>query len=261
MKEALCKEFCDQLQVRKVPAGIAVGTNFIGPTGDPIGFYVVGPDAHGRFRVEDSGVTVPILESCGADLDLDSRFQFFNELLSQYQAEYDEASGELKTQALSSADVPKAAVRFVAMLLRLQDILLLTKERAESTFRQEAIRDAQKALGDRATITFDDAVSESIGDIKPDMIIRADNRMPVAVFLVSQDAKLYEAMLLQNEAQDGNDLLCKVVALMEHEASVSKRAFGQALNRLIPLRYRGDEKLAMERIVRETLGYAGKVLH
>jgi hypothetical protein len=61
MKEELCKEFCNQIQVRQVPSGLAVGTSFIGPDGDPIGFYVVGPDDSGRFRIEDSGATVPIL--------------------------------------------------------------------------------------------------------------------------------------------------------------------------------------------------------
>lgn len=132
MKELLCKEFCDQILVREVPAGLAIGTSYAGLTGDPIGFYVVGPNANGEYRIKDSGTTVPILEACGADISLESLGVLFREMLGQYQVDYDAARGELKTRAMSEAAIPKAALRFVALLLRLQDLTFLTKERAES---------------------------------------------------------------------------------------------------------------------------------
>ena len=40
MKDQLCKAFCDNVQVRRVPAGLAVSTSFLSPEGDRIGFYV-----------------------------------------------------------------------------------------------------------------------------------------------------------------------------------------------------------------------------
>ena len=55
MKDALCKAFCDQLAVRSIPAGLAVSTGFTLSNGEPLGFYIVGPDGTGRFRLEDDG--------------------------------------------------------------------------------------------------------------------------------------------------------------------------------------------------------------
>lgn len=254
MKEALCKEFCDQLQVRKVPAGLAVGTSFMGLNGDRIGFYVIGPSANGLFQIEDSGTTVPILEACGADIELGTRAQAFHDLLDQYEAEYDEDRGELKSRLVRESEVPKAALKFVALLLRLQDLMLLTKEKAESTFKEEALRDLKRTIGDRAIITVDDVVSDELNEFRADAVVRAFDRIPVAVFFVTADPKLYEAMLLQTEAEHKAHVECRVVALLERESCVSRKAFSYAMNRLIPLRYRGDEKSAMQRIALESLG-------
>ena len=254
MKQALCKEFCDQLTVRKVPAGLAVGTSYIGLSGDPIGFYIVGPEpkAAGRYRIEDDGATVPILEACGADLAIESRAAAFRELLDQYDVQYDEDSGELKTDLLLESEIPRAAFRFVAFMLRVQDLMLLTRDRAENTFRQEALRDLEETIGDSAKIEFDQLISNEI-DIAADVIIRAPQRAPIALFLVMQDSKLYEAMLLHTEATLKAHMPVKVIALLEDVTSVSKKTFKQALNRITPLHYRGDEKTAMQRIKSEAL--------
>ena len=56
MKEELCKAFCQDLEAVKVPAGLAVGTGFQKSDGDHIGFYIIGPDASGQYRVQDDGL-------------------------------------------------------------------------------------------------------------------------------------------------------------------------------------------------------------
>lgn len=254
MKELLCQEFCNQIQVHAVPAGLAIGTSHIGLTGDPIGFYVVGPNANGNFRIEDSGTTMPILDSCGADLAIESRASLFRELLAQYDVEYDDDRGELKTRSLTESEIPKAALRFFAFLLRVQDLTFLTQERAENTFKQEAIRDLRSEIGQLATITLDDVVSDAIADFKADIVVRAQGRAAVAVFLVRSDAKLYESMVLQSEAQYKAKVECRIIALMEDDSSVTKKAFSQALNRVIPLKYRGEEQSAIQRIAYEAVG-------
>ncbi|MDQ3287664.1 MAG: DUF1828 domain-containing protein [Pseudomonadota bacterium] len=133
MKEQLCQEFCERLRIRETPAGLSVGTGFAGLDGDPIGFYVIGPDENNRFRIEDNGATVPVLEACGADLDIAKRAEIFRGLLEQYGVHYDERSFELKTTAMSYEEIPKAALRFVALMLRLQDLTFLSRENAESS--------------------------------------------------------------------------------------------------------------------------------
>ena len=42
IKQEICKAFCGALSVREVPAGFAVGTGYIGMSGDAIGFYIGG---------------------------------------------------------------------------------------------------------------------------------------------------------------------------------------------------------------------------
>ena len=254
MKEALCKEFCDQILVRTVPAGLAIGTSYEGQAGDPIGFYVVGPNANGDYRIEDSGTTVPLLEACGADVSLESRGVLFREMLRQYEVEYDEDRGELKTRAMREEDIPKSALRFVALLLRLQDLTFLTRERAESTFKEEVVRDVERELRSKAQITLDASLSAGLEDFKVDIVIRAPNRSPVAVFLIREAARMYEAMLFQVEAELKAKLECRVIALMESDSSVTKKVLNQAMNRVIPLRYRGEESVAIARIARESIG-------
>ena len=124
MKHELCKAFCDQLHFREVPAGLAVSTAFSFSDSEPIGFYVVGPDALGRYRIEDDGNTIPVIEAEGVDLDTSTRQEALDSLLTEYGARYDEERGELTTLPLSADQVPPAAFKFVALLLRLQDLIL-----------------------------------------------------------------------------------------------------------------------------------------
>ena len=139
MKEELCKAFCDDLTVREVGAGLAVSTPFDGFNGEPIGFYIVRESVPpGYFHLEDDGTTIPMLEACGIDFASPTRSEAFAELISENGIIYDVDATVLKTQALPEDRIPDAARRFMAVLLRLQDFLLLTPERVASTFREDA---------------------------------------------------------------------------------------------------------------------------
>ena len=131
IQDLLCKEFCGTLTVSKVPAGFAIGTGYDGPDGDPIGFFVVGPNASGKFRIEDDGVSIPALESQGFDISTKTRSESFRALLEEYNVVFDDDSGEIVTGQLTPTQIAPMAMRFVALLLRIQDLLLLTKERVE----------------------------------------------------------------------------------------------------------------------------------
>src|SRR3954463_6680006 len=86
----------------------------------------------GRYRIEDDGTTIPMIEAEGIDLNTSTRQEALESLLTEYGARYDEEKGELTTAPLSVQKVPSAAFKFVALLLRLQDLILLTPERAAS---------------------------------------------------------------------------------------------------------------------------------
>jgi hypothetical protein len=180
LKHELCKAFCDQLQFREVPAGLAVSTAFSFSDSEPVGFYVVGPDALGRYRLEDDGNTIPMIEAEGIDLETSTRQEALDSLLAEYGARYDEEKGELTTLPLSADQVPAAAFKFVALLLRLQDLILLTPERAASTFREDASKAIRDALGTRASIKENESIAPGI-EFPADLIIQAGSREALRV--------------------------------------------------------------------------------
>ena len=183
MKKELCEAFCQALNVVEVPAGVAVGTTFLKEDGDRIGFYVIGPDKAGKFFIQDDGATVPYLEAAGADLSVQARAEAFHALLREYGAIYDEERCEIAAEVDAREAVAAAALKFVALLLRLQDLLLLTRERAESTWVQEATRDLEAAVSGQATIEFDAPATPELAAYPADLVVRAPNHDPVAVFL------------------------------------------------------------------------------
>jgi hypothetical protein len=257
MKDELCEAFCGELVVREVPAGLAVSTAFDGINGDPIGFYVIGPDESGNYRIEDNGVSVSFIEASGADLSNKTRHEAFLEILREYGADYDEDSGELVLSQLDKNSLPTAAIRFVALLLRIQDIILMAAERAASTFREDVLRALKKEIGEKAKIEENIAVSAKLADFVSDVVIRAEGHAPVAVFLGVSDQKVSEAMLLQLEATYVKHEPCSVVALIEKDGAISRKTFNRAVNRLAAVTvFRGDEEQAINRIREEALGRA-----
>jgi len=255
MKDVLCKAFCDQLAIRSVPAGLAVSTGFTLSNGEPLGFYVVGPDVTGRFRLEDDGTTVPMIEAMGIDLQTQTRSEALTELFAEYGAEYNPDSGELFTPPTAEDAVPSKALQFVALLLRLQDLVLLTPERVASTFKEDAIQAIMRSLEGQATIYEDKSPSAGL-EYSADLLIEAPGRKPVAVYLAQSEQRVLEAVVTQMavtyEAADNYS----VIALLEKDSSISRKMRGRASNRLtaMPI-YEGDEREAVQRIAREVLGH------
>lgn len=254
MKDDLCKAFCDQLRIRDVPAGLAISTAFGLTDGEPLGFYVVGPDPIGRYRIEDDGTTIALIEAAGASLETETRQEALDSMLTEYGARYDADKGELTTLPLTADQIPQAALKFVALLLRLQDIILLTPERAASTFREDAIRAIRTSLGERATIKENESIASGI-EFPADLIITAANRDPVAVFLAMSEQRVLEAVVAQMAATYEAHSNASVIALLDKDTSVSRRMRVRASNRLtaMPI-FEGDEKAAIQRIEREVLG-------
>lgn len=261
MKEELCAAFCHDLHVTKVPAGLAVGTVFQKSDGDNIGFFVIGPDDAGMYRVQDDGTTVPYLEACGADLGVDARAEAFNEILSEYDVIYDDVTFEIKSDPIARNLVPKAGLRLVAALLRLQDLFLMTRERVENTWVQEVKRDLEGAVKGRAQIEYEAAVSAELSDYPADAVIRAGDRPPVAVFFGTGDSKVYEALLLQANARYEAKANIQVVVILEKDSSVTRKARIRADNHLIVPRYRDAERDAVGRVVEAALGQRPLSMH
>jgi hypothetical protein len=254
VKAELCQAFCHDLEVVPVPCGFAVGTAFLKSDGDHVAFYIVGPDESGLYRVQDDGATVPYLEACGADLGIRTREEAFKEILKEYDVSYDANTFEITSEPLPKEAVAKAGLKLVSALLRLQDLVLLTRERAETTWVQEAKRDLERMVSGKAEIAYDAPISSLLSDYTADMVLSAHGRDPVAVFFGTGDSKVYEALLLQSGARYEAKVACSVVVILEKDDSVTKKAKLRADNHLIVPRYRGAERDAIGRVIEVVTG-------
>jgi hypothetical protein len=255
VKAELCQAFCHDLEVVPVPCGFAVGTAFLKSDGDHIEFYIVGPDDSGLYRVQDDGATVPYLQACGADLGIETREEAFQGILAEYDVSYDTSTFEITSEPLPKEAVAKAGLKLIAALLRLQDLVLLTRERAETTWVEEAKRDLVRIVSGKAEIEYDAPISSLLPDYPADMVLRAHNRDPVAVFFGTGDTKVYEALLLQAGARYEAKVACSVVVVLEKDGSVTKKARLLADNRFTAVpRFRGAEPDAIARVVEVVTG-------
>src|SRR5579885_2224242 len=201
MKEEICRAFCNEVTVKDVPVGLAVSTPFRRSDGDAISFYVVKADTlAGVARLEDDGETIPYLEACGVDFETATRKKAFEELLKEYGAEFDESENVIRTANMREAELPRAALRFSALLLRIYDFLLLTQEHVESTFKEDAKKRIKEAIGSRAVIQEDTIVSPELAEVTPDLLIAANGRDPVAIFLTQSATRVQDAIFLQMAA-------------------------------------------------------------
>jgi hypothetical protein len=259
MKEELCRAFCNEISVKEVPVGLAVSTTFRRSDGDTVGFYVVRDKTlPGLARLEDDGQTIPYLEACGVDFETVTRRKAFDAILAEHAAEYDEEEAVIRTGNMKQEDVPAAALRFVALLLRMTDFLLLREEHVESTFKEDAAKRIRDTIGSRARIDEGALVSSKLTEIVPDMVIRAESRDPVAVFLAQSANRVYDAIILQMASLYEAKEPLSVVALLEAESTVSREMYKRASNRLSAVTFwKGDEAASVQRIEREALGASG----
>jgi hypothetical protein len=252
MKEQLCELFCDSISVQEVPAGYAVSTAFSREDGDSVGFYVVpSPTEPGLARLEDDGQTIPLLEVSGVDFSGETRGAALAELLSQCGARIDHDESLIHTDFVPIRDVPRIALRFVELLIRLQDFSLLTKERVESTFRDD-VRSEIRAVMPDLKVTEREAITPELREFEADFVIRDNGHAPLGVFLGYSDERVLNAIVAKMAAEHEAKAPCSVVALLEWEGSVSKKLRQMAANRLdgVPI-FRGEERQSVVRIRQE----------
>lgn len=246
-----------------MPAGFAVTTTFRRDDGDSVAFYLVRDKTRpGVYRIEDDGTTMPFLEASGVDFSTDTRSEALDALLDSHGVEFDEDEMLLHTLPMPEAHLPKAAMRFLSFMLRINDFLLLTRDKVASTFKEDAANKIIERMEGKALVEQDKPVSSNLSDTLPDMVIRAPNRAPVAVFFGTSAQRVNDAIFLQMQALYEAQEQVQVIALLERENVIGHDLRRRASNRLtaVPI-YRGDEPTAINRIEREALGSTVGTVH
>ncbi len=247
--ETMCRAFCDGLDVRRVPAGLAINTPFRGMDGDPIGFFAV--EHNGFWRLADSGLTVPMLVASGVNVDSGQRAHEFQRVLEETGIGYDDGTGELTTEWVAADQVAQTAFAFITCLIRLQDLFLLQPKRVASTFQDDAIAAIERRFQNRAQIARDAPILAQTNDLVADVVIAAEDRPPLGVFLATHDAKVWQAVAARTIAIYQMGLDCRIAALFEQERprNISGKVKQQASNRLdASPSFRGDPDGALSRL-------------
>jgi hypothetical protein len=254
LKRHLCNTFCAAINVQPVRDGLAVSSAFKDSSGDPISFYLTTtPDG---FQIEDDGDYLSHLIAKGIPIDQGQREQLLDSILSQASAYWDRETFEIKSGTFPAGELYQRAVDFLSSLIRIRDLELLTREVVRSTFREDAIAALEARFGKVARVEQDAPISKEFAEFPADLVIRpkAPDTQPGAIYLVNNNDKLSEALLLQTEAQVKKRLDFAVVALIEDAEMklISRKRFQRAQNRSLPMPiFRGDEDAAMDMIGRE----------
>lgn len=261
MKEALCRAFCDALVVNEVPVGFAVKTAFESDGGDAITFYIVQGDSPDQWRVEDDGATVANLDMLGVDvIGSGPRAVAFEELVQEYKVRLDPDDAILHTSYVAKEELPRLALAFLALLLRIQDFALMTRERVEETFRHDVVSAIQERFGKRAVVEERYAFSEDLKDYSADIaIVPRDTQFPVtplAVFIGTSELRALEAMLFYDRVTYVKPFECKVVLILDtvKTRKISGRTLNRVANHFPIAAFRDEPDAAMAHLERQIYG-------
>lgn len=248
LKDVLSRTFLDNIDVRSVPMGLAVRSPFSDGSGDPVTFYV--RETGDGYQLEDDGEFLSHLVASGVDIERGQRRQLLDSVLSTCGAIWDPETFEIRSLPIS--DVAAASVNFLAALIRVRDLELLTRETVRSTFRDDAIAAIEEQLGERFAIDRNSPLADAFSDNPADLVLSpkgAGRRL--GVFLVNSPTPFLEAELLHSEIQrQGASDRFESVALIEDfpkVTAIGAKRYQRAVNRGLPMSFfRGDERASVQ---------------
>ena len=170
--------------------------------------------------------------------------------------------GEIYIDGVKRTELARKVLDFSALLLRINDLAWLSQERVKGTFKEDVRSLLRKEFEGKAVIKEDEPVLENLKDVTPDMVIKAEGRDPVAIFIAADDLKVWQAMHLRLIADYEQHVNLLVVAMLERDGVITSRVRQQADNRLdaIP-RFENEPNAAIQRSrLKQVLGRQS-VLH
>lgn len=250
MKHLLCQAFCDALEVRPVPVGWAIQTPYTDAGGDPLLLYLVRDNEKG-WRLEDDGNQVPMLEACGVDLGGKSRREAFGYLLQEFGARFDTEERTLCSVSLSEMEIGAAAMRFIGLLLRLQDLALLSTPFIRNAFREDVVVAIHQAFKGDAVIEEKGQLMDGLVGPRADLVVRAASRPPVAIYIGTSEERALHAIVSKMEAYAYRHHEGRVALMVERAKNnpVHENTLALAYARLDSVvSYRGTERDALVKL-------------
>lgn len=250
-KKSICQYYCERISVNPVPCGYAVSTAFLDNSRDPIGFYIV--ETENGYYLEDDGEYLTHLLASGIDVDKGQRNEFLRNILARADAHYEVDSYEIRTSEFAPESISQKAFDFVSALLRVRDLEMWTREAIRSTFKEDALRAMEERFAETANIDQNAAVNRRFSDYPADAVLRPSKnaQRDTAVYFVTNNDKLNEALLLNTERQLVKDNTFSIVAMFEDPEmrGISRKRFQRAQNRGLSMPFfRNDEDAALNLI-------------
>lgn len=252
MKELICEAFCASLNVRPVPAGYAVCTPYANADGDPLLLYFV-RDERNRWRLEDDGTQVPLLEANGVDLSGKARGEAFDLLLEEYGVQFNKDSRTLYSPPFADAEVGAAAVRFVALLLRLQDLALMSPQITRSNFRVDAVAAIHAAFDGKAHVIEQAEVSGDLPGQEADVVLKRLSMPPAAIYLATSEERALQALVVKMEAERYRQIAASIILMVERSKinPIKGPTLGLAMARLdAVVSFRDSQQDTMDKIAK-----------
>ena len=252
--EDFCAAMCEGLAFNEVPIGYVLRAPFSRPDGDGIAVYIRRL-TDGIFQIEDDGLTVAYLEAAGFNLDSDSRFSALAELLAEYSAFYDENEAVLHTAAMPESEVAKASVSFIALMLRVNDLLLLAADRVKSTFRDDLIQLVENQFGQSAIIELETPLNDAMKDYEIDILVRSRDNRNLAIYAATSESRALEALLFAREYRDRGIRNTRAMLVVETSKPrvINQRTYSRVLNSSLLLASMDGDRIAIANKMTENL--------
>ncbi len=214
------------------------------------------PLENNRFRIEDDGSFIPTLIASGVNITEGARKQEFNRILDASGISYNASNGELVSKTIAVGELADATLRYINAVLKIDALKApLRPEGVASMFKQDVKEQIERDLTRNVTLTYDEPITEKLGDFLPDVVIRPHTGKPAAVYVLTSDQRAWEAIALRYKAIKEEQLDLSVIGVFDKVGSrlISNRSIASVSHNLDAATYFYDGKEAtIARIVEET---------
>jgi hypothetical protein len=251
MQAQICEAVCKGFRVREVPIGYAIAAPVEWINGDKIRFFARIEGERGR--LEDDGSTVFELEGSGIEVLSGNRRVLLGQLLDEHSVEFDEEESLFRTPWVAASEVAKLVPQFSAFMTRVQDLSFLSRDRVESTFKEDLASALRASAGRGVEVLLNVPPVPSLPVYLADIVIKSQSGKTVAIFPVTSDVSVLRAVLFSKEVELNH--VPDVVSFLVYETVDRGRISSQnqaiaANSELIPAVWQASKSEVVEKVLR-----------